>query len=142
MLIRRAIARLLIGLALIGAVDLTMAQAHAQSPVSVYCTGTNQVPVPTQEMLCAGLQTSLTAKYPSLQFTRSKTRTTSASGSITLETFVANSVGIELRLIWQAADQIKVEGPRHGLSVMDKALTPDMQLKFLNRVVQDTALPF
>ncbi len=93
-------------------------------------------------MLCAGLQTALTTKYPRLQFTRSKTKTTPASGSITLETFVANSVGIELRLIWQAAAQSKVEGPRHGFSVMDKALTPDMQLKFLNRVVQDTALPF
>jgi hypothetical protein len=142
MLIRRVVARLLIGFALVGAVDLTMAQENAQNPISVFCTGTSQVSVPTQEMLCAGLQTSLTAKYPNLQFTRSKTNATAASGSITLETFVANSVGIELRLIWQAADQNTVEGPRHGFSVMDKALTPDMHLKFLNRVVQDTALPF
>lgn len=122
--------------------DMAKAQSQPSPPVQLHCSGANDVPAETQEMLCAGLQSALATKYPSRQFTRSTDTADKAKTTVTLQTFVANTYGMELRLGWRTPDRGNGEGPRLGFSIVDKAMTADMQLKFLNRVVQDTALPF
>lgn len=121
---------------------MTTAQTQQSLPILVQCNAASDVPSQTQEMLCAGLQTALSTKYPALLFAPSADKPDRTSTSVTLQTFVANAYGMELRLNWRTPDRGNGEGPRLGFSIVDKAMTADMQLKFLNRVVQDTALPF
>ena len=139
---RKAISAITGALFLLLVADMGKAQPQLLSPVHVQCSAENDVPAQTQEMLCAGLQVALATKYPSLKFTRSNDISDKAAASVTLQTLVANAYGMELRLNWQTPDRGTGEGPRLGFSIVDKAMTADMQLKFLNRVVQDTALPF
>lgn len=136
-------------MALMGA-DMTFAQS--MPTISVLCRNTADLPAPTQEMLCAGLQAALATKYPARQFARAQGAATPDGPDpdgpepdgpvVTLETHVASPFGLEVQLSWQTKGTDRSEGPRQALSISDKELTPQLQLKFLNRVVQDTTLPF
>lgn len=124
-----------------------MTFAQSMPTISVLCRNTADLPAPTQEMLCAGLQAALATKYPARQFARAQGAAPpdgpeSEGPVVTLETHVASPFGLEVQLSWQTKGTDRSEGPRRALSISDKELTPQLQLKFLNRVVQDTTLPF
>lgn len=124
------------------ATDSTMALSETTASVSVHCTAAKDVPDNTQKLLCADLRTALSAKFPDSRFSVVAASPDDATSSVTLETLAANAFGLDLRLTWQTPDQGKTQGPRHGFSVVDKTMTPAMQLQFLTSVVQGTALPF
>lgn len=124
------------------AADMAKAQANSMQKIAVTCVGSENVATDTLTILCTDLHNALTAHYPDASFVLAGSVAGNAAGLLTLETFAANKMGIEARLIWQASDADRVEGPQMGFSISDTDMTPDMQHQFLNRLVHATPLPF
>lgn len=124
------------------AADMAKAQANSLQKIAVTCVGSEKVATNTLTVLCADLHNALTAQYPDASFVLADSVAGNAAGLLTLETFAANNLGIEARLIWQASGTDHVEGPKMGFSISDTDMTPDMQHQFLNRLVHATPLPF
>jgi hypothetical protein len=111
------------------------------SPISVTCISQSNVPAKTLTQLCEGLHDALVAKYPSALFDLIEGIPDQTVPLVTLETFAANKTTIEARLNWQLHGENPAVGARMGFSISDKDITPEMQRKFLTRLVNDTPLP-
>lgn len=119
-----------------------MSQTTSPNDVAVICTADTAVPAETLGTLCLGLQQALIAQHPDARFALATDLPAKGAAFVAMEALVATKATIEARLTWQAAGRLPVTGPRAGFSISDKDLTPALQQKFLNRLVQDTTLPF
>ena len=122
--------------------DNAMAETAPLSDIGVTCSGSDTVSAQSLGALCDGLHHALATLYPDARFVLIDRVPADAEPFVALETFTANETNIEARLIWQAAGLPVTTGPRAGISIIDKTLTPAMHQTFLNRLVQDAALPF
>ena len=118
------------------------AKAQSTGTIALSCSSTKGVPNETLNLLCAGLQTELAAKYPNATFVQPGSSAAPGAVVVMLEAYVANKAGLEAQLSWQTKGSPVATGPRMGLSVSNKDITPDMQMQFLHRLVNDVSLPF
>lgn len=122
--------------------DQAMAKTQSSSDISVTCTGSDAVSARALSSLCADLHKALEERYPNATFVLNHTVPAGTKAFVNLETFTASKANIDARLNWQTAGSAPVTGPRIGFSISDKDLTPDLQQKYLSRLVKETALPF
>jgi hypothetical protein len=120
---------------------MMIAQTQPLVPILVTCTSEGAVSAKTLEQLCESLHDALIAKYPAANFVLADGTPDQTASLVTLETFVANKTTIEASLNWQLLGDAPVTGARMGFSISDKDITPEMQRKFLTRLVNDTPLP-
>jgi hypothetical protein len=120
--------------------NMMTAQTKTSQPISVTCIGQGSVPAKALEALCESLHGALVAEYPDASFALIDGTPGPAAPTVTLEAFVANQTMIEARLNWQLHGEALVIGTRMGFSISDKDITPEMQRKFLIRLVKETPL--
>lgn len=128
--------------AFVAAADMAIAETLPLPVIAVACIGRDGALAQKDDALCHGLRQALATKYPNARFVVSDTPPPKGNAFVTLETIASSTSSIEARLKWQAASALPVDGPRTRLSISDKDLSQKMRLNFLNRLVQDTALPF
>lgn len=129
-------------LASIGGGDVVLAQTKPAATIAVACTGSKTVPAQTLSRLCTGLHRSLAAKYPDARFELTDAVFARMGKVLIFEAFAASASILEARLTLRAPGSDDFDGPRFGFSSSDKAITPDQQLQFINRLVTETDLPF